>query len=493
MESLEIADKPDNLKPLIEELIRVNDEVNEVGATNFLADKHEEIQKLTTPEWIKFKPEAKRLSTLGFADLDLLRKSNDITVRSGWELELSLNNNKPEGTLKNCSLFFNYCPSLKKVFRFNDFLQRPCITKNSPFIPDIEIKKNGYKEFDDNNLSQLRTWLANEYEAEFSKDTILDCLMSYSLQNNFNPLVEKLESCASNWDGINRLDNWLIDFCNAEYENDNEKVYLQTVGKMTLISAVARAFEAGCKVDTILILEGKQGDKKSSFLEVLALGYFLELTQKFEDTKKVVDSMFGKWIIELPELKSLKGDQDSVKAFITAKKDNERLSYGRFSKDFPRRSIFIGTTNNDEYLKDNTGNRRYFPVKTNNCDLFKLKKEVEQLWAEAVIQYRKGGKWWLDESDCKDAEILNTVEKIQFRKLYSDEMEWPVKEFLINKNSTTGQEVWVNVFKGTAPFNKSDQMRVSKIIKAIGFEKKTVKNQKRWVRKQNHLLPPQER
>ena len=387
--------------------------------------------------------------------------------------------------MENFLIFLNKCPSLKEVIGYNQLTKRPSMKKNSKFAPDIQIKNNGFKDLDDKIISQLRAYLASTYSAEFNKDIIFDAVLAYSLSNAFNPLKDSLERYQKGWDKTKRLENWLIEICGAVYANEDEKKYLQAVGTKVLISAVARVFKPGCKVDTVLILEGNQGIKKSSLVTELALGYGLEFTERFDKIKECVSDMLGKWIIELPELKSLQGDQDTIKSFLSKREDTVRLSYARSSEDHPRSSIFIGTTNNSEYLKDQTGNRRFFPIKITKCDLNKLKTVLKQLWGEAVHLFKQGETWWFDESNADDNLILETAHQLQTSKIFKDEKEEEVKEYLEsnNLNIVNSKDIWIKVFGGTNEFKKSDQMRISTILKNIGFERKIIKGKRNWVKK----------
>jgi len=235
-----------------------------------------------------------------------------------------------------------------------------------------------------------------------------------------------------------------------------------------MISAVARAYEAGCKVDTMLILEGIQGAGKSSFLRELSFGYFLELITDISKGKDVVDKMLGKWIIEMPELKALSGDREANKAFLTQQIDHERLSYDPRSSCFPRRCVFIGTTNETEYLRDDTGERRYWPVRVGKCDIKGLKDVLRHLWGEAVHRYKNGEKWWFEDED-----VILASQDIQNSKSTGDDMEIEVRNFVeMAEIEMTSLEIWSKVFNGNKDgFIRPVQMRISKIMKKCGYSR----------------------
>ena len=219
-----------------------------------------------------------------------------------------------------------------------------------------------------------------------------------------HPVRERLNGLK--WDGTARLDSWLTDYLGVEpatgYDAEKSQAhrYTSEVGLRWLISAVARVYQPGCKADHCLILEGPQGVGKSTAAATLALedAWFADEIADL-GTKDSAQDLRGKWIIELGELSALKrGEIERVKAFMSRKVDHYRPSYGRRSQDFPRQCVFIGITNADAYLGDETGGRRFWPVKVGKIDLEKLKADREQLWAEAVAAYRAGEKWWLDKA-----------------------------------------------------------------------------------------------
>lgn len=438
-----------------------------------LVSHSETIRSLQPTQWLELKLKVREFVSMSKAEMEEIRKTprKDVVVFDG-DLDLG-DKGEVLGNLKNCSKILEFSEGITGAIKHNSFLQRPCIVKEVPFLRSIQIKEGGFVELDDDIVAQLRVWLADEY-AQFSKESIIDSIVNVSQNNRFNPLLNKLEKCWEQWDGKPRLDTWLFDYCNATYHDDcgvdreDEAKYIKAVGACWMISAVARAADQGCKVDNMLILEGIQGGQKSSFIEDLSLGYFLELTTSINKTKDVVDLMFGKWIVEMPELKALKGDDEGNKAFLTKRSDKERLSYARFSKDFPRRCVFIGTTNDDKYLRDSTGNRRYWPVKVGICDRKKLAKDIQHLWGEAYFRYLKNEKWWLE-----DESIISVAQQIQGIKQEIDEMSHRVQVYCEQEDFIMSVDVWKNVFKGQeSSFDKKSQMRVGSIMTELGYERK---------------------
>lgn len=225
--------------------------------------------------------------------------------------------------------------------------------------------------------------MGNRWTGDAGKERRWEAIIKESQENKVHPVREYLN--ALKWDGTKRMETWLIDAAGAE---DNE--YVRGVSKLVLIAGVARIFEPGCKFDFMLILEGVQGSGKSTLVRKLGREWALEGLPPLRSAvdKDVVDAMRGKWIIEIEEMNvAKKADSDAMKAFVTRCVDRVRLPYDRASRDFPRQCVFIGTVNDDSYLQDSTGNRRYLPVKVGR--IYPDKMDTDQVWAEAVASWKK--------------------------------------------------------------------------------------------------------
>lgn len=200
----------------------------------------------------------------------------------------------------------------------------------------------------------------------------------------FHPVREYLESQA--WDGTPRVENLFRDYVGAP-----DDAYSRSVSRLMMVAAVTRIFEPGHKFDFAVILEGLQGKRKSTFIQTLGKSWFAELDGDFHDPKQMIELMQGAWIMEIPELSGFnRGDVRSIKAFISRQKDRARLAYARRAGSFPRQCIFIGSTNDKEYLKDDTGGRRFWPMLCTaaEIDIAGLEANVDQLWAEALVLYK---------------------------------------------------------------------------------------------------------
>ncbi len=197
---------------------------------------------------------------------------------------------------------------------------------------------------------------------------------------------------AITWDGVPRIEAWACRYLGAE-----DTAFNRSVGGLWLISAVARIFRPGVKADHMLVLEGPQGARKSTALKILAGEDWF--TDELPDlgSKDAAMHMQGVWIIEIAEIDAIgKAEVSRIKAFLTRTTDRFRPPFGCYTIDVPRQCVFAGTVNPDTYLRDETGNRQFWPVRRGTIDIDALARDRDQLWAEAVARFRTGAIWWLD-------------------------------------------------------------------------------------------------
>jgi predicted P-loop ATPase len=205
------------------------------------------------------------------------------------------------------------------------------------------------------------------------------------------------------WDGRPRIDNWLTYYLGVEPTSEQQALYINTIGARWLISAIARILKPGCKADCALILEGPQDKFKSTAFEKLAEPWFADELSTF-GTKDAAMQLKGVWIMELAELSTLtRSDIAAAKAYLSRKADHYRPPYGRYVINKPRETIFGGTTNDQEYLNDTTGGRRFWPATSGNIDIDALQHDRDQLWAEALAAFRADAKWWITDDETKAA------------------------------------------------------------------------------------------
>ena len=267
-------------------------------------------------------------------------------------------------------------------------------------------------------------WLARQWGLSLNLDQTGAAVYAFARAVRVNPVVDCLNDLESQWDGIQRLDRWLIDCCNAVVRHDHDgdiSEYVAAVGAKFLISAIARAFKPGSKVDTLLVLEGPQGAMKSTaarvIAEVIGAEYFREAFH-LSGSKDDYIALRGRWIVEWGELSGMsRSDRNELKTFATKQYDPYRQPWDKLERDWPRSCVFICTTNDKDYLSDPTGNRRFWPVEVGQVDLARLRRDAPMVLAEAVVRYKAGERWWFDDADPRDQRLMRMAEREQSKRV----------------------------------------------------------------------------
>ena len=241
-------------------------------------------------------------------------------------------------------------------------------------------------ELSDAAITVLRQMIVEAFGFDPGKDNVNDAATALCIENRFNPILDYLDGLK--WDGVARLGTWLTTYLGAE-----DTALNHAIGKLTLVAAVRRARQPGCKFDQIPVLEGLEGSNKSTAIAVLAgEGNFSDQTILTRNDKAQQELLRGVWIYEIADLAGMKRSEvEKVKAFASRSHDRARPAYGRRRVDAPRRGILIGTTNDDQYLKSETGNRRFWPITTGTIDIESLRRNRDQLWAEAAAVEKRCG------------------------------------------------------------------------------------------------------
>lgn len=295
-------------------------------------------------------------------------------------------------TLNNAVNYLLVTPELSKTFRLNIFSGMIEIDSSAPWYKERgELGPNAT----DQDVTLLRYELAKRIRVEFSTATMWDAVIVVAHRKHYHPVRNYLNSLQ--WDGIPRLDTWL-----STYLNSPDTKYTRAISRKVLCAAVKRVFQPGCKWDYVLVLEGDQGIGKSGVVNILGKLWSGNVTID-PRAKDTISDMAGKWVFELAEMAVLGwADSAALKSFITKTTDTMRPAYGRTSRDYPRQSIFIGTVNpeNIGYLKDKTGNRRFWCVPTYAPFKFvDLENDRDQLYAEAMMYYEKEVLFLTGEAD----------------------------------------------------------------------------------------------
>jgi len=327
----------------------------------------------------------------------------------------------------------------------------------------------------DADVIRVQHWMQHAGIKRVSRETVASAVTMYADDQSYHPVRQYLNGLQH--DGIPRLDNWLTTYLGTESDP-----YTSAVGRMFVIAMVARIFRPGCKADHMLILEGPQGAMKSSACAVLGGSWFSDAMPDLNVGKDAQQHLRGKWLIEVSEMHAMgRADTALLKAFITRTTEKYRPSHGRLEVIEPRQCVFIGTTNRDTYLRDETGGRRFWPVKCGRIDIEKLTRDRDQLFAEAVQRYRNAERWWPTKDEERDL-----IAPQQSNRYEADVWEESIAAYLANKSEVTVSEVArVALRIENARVGTAEQRRIGAALDRLGWERgKPTAARRPWHRRQ---------
>jgi hypothetical protein len=310
-----------------------------------------------------------------------------------------------------------------------------------------------------------RLWLLTDEQFKFrpSRDLFLTVIGDAARQNAFHPVAEYL--AALRWDGIPRIGRWL-----ATYGGAADTTYARAVGELILVAAVRRVRQPGVKFDEMLVLESPQGTNKSSALKALAVrdDWFTDDLPLNAEAKRVIEALSGKWIVEAGELKGMRqGGANHLKGLLSRTHDKARMAYDRLEREVPRQCVIVGTTNDSRYLRDTTGNRRFWPVAVTGFDLEALRRDRDQLWAEAAAREAEGAPIRLDPALWGDAAAEQDARRVEdpfYESLHAalgEEAEGKLR----------ASDAWSIVGKPPGMRTQDDNERLGDAMKRLGFER----------------------
>lgn len=335
-----------------------------------------------------------------------------------WQTKLELDKNGGiSESLTNFVTILRYDQRLHEI-AYNEHSCGISI-RDAELLPWDQLKPG----WSDADLASLTAYLDRVYHI-FSPSKLKNALLTITAERSFHPIKEYLEGLPA-WDGKKRLETLLIDYLGAE-----DSSYVRAVTRKTLVAAVARVYEPGIKFDTVLVLSGPQGIGKSMFFAKLGGIWFSDsLTISDMRDKTGAEKLQGFWIMEISEMNGIKKvEVETVKSFASRQDDKFRVAYGTVVESHPRQCVICGTSNSQHFLRDVTGNRRFWPVQvTGECSLHPWNMDkplLEQIWAEALTLYNAGEELILKGNDAEMA-----AEKQQ-EALENDDREGLVREYL---------------------------------------------------------------
>jgi putative DNA primase/helicase len=407
-------------------------------------------------------------------DADWLRK-----------LEISPNTGRPAKTTDNILVILEHDPLLRGKIAYDEFAVRGMALGALPWDPRPERRQ--WTDVDD---AGLRHYLERVYGIT-GKEKVLDAVALCGHKHSYNEVQDYLRGLK--WDGVRRLDTLLHDYLGCE-----DNVYTRAVSRKAVVAAVARAMQPGCKFDNMPILAGPQGLGKSTFLRILGRKWYSDSLTTFEG-KEASELIQGIWINEIGELNGFsRSETGAIKQFLSRTEDIYREPYGRRTQNYPRRCVFWGTTNDAEFLRDTTGNRRFWPIDVGiqapKKSVFDdLEAEIDQIYAEAVAYWRLGEPLYLTgdaleiakaqqeqhrEGNAKEGLIREFVERpvpvgwekrtVAERRLYWSGEFGRHEGETVPRDRVCAAEIWVECFGGEIKhLKRSDSAEINAILATL--------------------------
>lgn len=443
----------------------------------------------------------------------------------GWEELLEWNEEKENKkgeklprTLKNIDsnvqTILAYAPMWRRVLRYNE------VTKD---ILVVGGPLNDYENTPSQVTTGVKYWLQHAWNLNLRKNEVMDAIVHVAKMNAFDPVKKYLNRIEDV--GFN-VDMFLEDYCGAQTVDADEKDITKLVRRMSrcfLVGAVARGLQPGCKMDTVLILEGLQGVKKSTMLDVLGGAWFTDspIVIGDKDSKMLAGRS---WIAELAELSAMHASAvEQQKAFFSARVDKFRPPYGYAIEEFLRRCVFAGSTNDEQYMNDITGNRRYHPVKCARFEVRRARRDRDKIWAAAVTIFKSGGaenctecaaatdeedrcykhRWWFTPVENRELEKTNNQRlKNEFAEAITDyllKLDPPPPESVsveerakmnVRPQALTMYEIATQILGLSPDRVNAQQGPIGRALKSLGFMK-TRTRVNGILQSWQHVLPPQ--
>lgn len=384
-----------------------------------------------------------------------------------------------KGVSHNVMLILEHDPALMGLFWLDEFGNRIALDRAPPWSGGTR------DEFTEVDALELSAWLGDpaRYTMALGIDLVMQCVEAMARRKKRHTVREYLQRLK--WDGVPRVGRMFVDLFGAD-----ESAYTLGVAPCFMVSAVSRILwqepkepTKGSKVDFMVVLEGQQGTgKTTSVLELFSAEWYAEATES-PAHKDFYQTLRGRWGIEIGEMDSFsKADISKVKQAITVRFDVYRPSYGRTSRSFRRECVFVGTTNKDDYLRDESGARRFLPLKVGNVRIRDVVDARDQLWAEAVQLFKDGFKWWelppgaQREQDARYSEDVWTEAIIRWLDgkalgghYEGIDMEYRDKDGRVDECSV-GELLGQCLRIDTARHDRAAQGRVGSIMRRLGWE-----------------------
>jgi predicted P-loop ATPase len=393
---------------------------------------------------------------------------NDV-VRAQWKSRCTLT---PKGKLianvANALMAVRCDPDLRDCYGFDEMAQATVIRR------EIGGSEDGRDRMaTDGDVVHLVEWLQQNGMPLLSNEAARSAMNVVAHEHCFHPVIDYLTSLS--WDGVERLGVWLTTYLGAELN-----AYTGHIGRMFLTSMVARVVSPGCQADHMPVFEGPQGILKSSACRVLGGPWFSDNLPDITSGREASQHLRGKWLVEVAEMHAMsRAEAALLKSFISRTVERYRPSYGRFEVHEKRQCVFAGTTNEDQYLRDATGGRRFWPVKTGitgRISLDLLAENRDQLFAEAVENYNNHGSWWPDQQF--ERELIKPEQAARYA---GDIWEDRIQEWIAGRHRVTVGEIARDCLSIPAGQMRAEHsVRIANVLRDCGWAAKRTGRSRWW-------------
>ena len=378
---------------------------------------------------------------------------------SGWRGKLLVTATKqPKPLLANALIALRNAPEWRCVLAYDEFALVTMALKPPPWLKSADNSWTPQRWTDRDDVLTA-DWLQHQ-DISVTVAIATSAVETVAKDATFHPVRDYLAGLQ--WDRTERIARFATNYLGAE-----ATPYHEAISRCMFIAAVARVMRPGCKADNVPILEGAQDKGKSTAIELLFAPWFSDDLAEL-GTKDAAMQVRVAWGIEIAELTSMSRPEiERVKAFITRKVDRFRPSYGRCVIEVPRQSVFIGSTNSDSYLKDETGGRRFWPIRCGTINLETIKRDRDQLWAEAVARFEAGEPWWLT-----DPTAIGAARDEQADRYVDDPWQDPIAKHLQGQTDVSIGDILASALLiDKAKWTQGEQNRVARCLKRLGWER----------------------
>lgn len=383
--------------------------------------------------------------------------------RIAWTSILDCTNSGPRATLSNAVTAIQRDPMLGPDLIWYDEFKDQILTANSPT-----------RQWRDDDDARVTIHLQQSVGISTIAETVVSSAIRHVARQRTRHCVRDAIIDTA-WDGLPRIVRALERYWGAEPGPQQPLDYIRAISGNMLIGLIARVFDPGCHLDNMVVFEGPQGIGKSKALRVLGGPHYM-LAAESVASKDFFQALRGAWLVEIGELDAFsRAERERVKVAISTPTDKYRSSYGRYVREHPRQCIFAGTTNRDDWGNDDTGLRRFWPLRCGLIDISALAADRAQLFAEALICYRSGQSWWETPS------VATAL--VQGERQHDDAWTDSVLNWLIGKTEVTSTEILTGALKfKEADIGRPEQNRIGSILRLAGWRRQTIRRDNRPIK-----------